>query len=41
MLAAHMDEVAAIVRYVTSEGMVKFQPLGGWIKHWLINAGRS
>ncbi len=25
MLAAHMDEVGAIVRYVTPEGMVKFQ----------------
>jgi len=29
MLAAHMDEVGAIVRYVTPEGMVKFQVLGG------------
>src|SRR4029077_18105933 len=27
MLAAHMDEVAAIVRYVTSGGIVKLQPL--------------
>src|SRR5215468_8601690 len=31
MLAAHMDEVGAIVRYVTPEGMVKFQPVGGWL----------
>lgn len=31
MLAAHMDEVGAIVRYITPEGMVKFQLLGGWL----------
>ena len=31
MLAAHMDEVGAIVRYLTPEGMVKFQLLGGWL----------
>ena len=31
MLAAHMDEVGAIVRYVMPEGMVKFQLLGGWL----------
>jgi len=31
MLAAHMDEVGAMVRYITPEGMVKFQPLGGWL----------
>jgi len=31
MLAAHMDEVGAMVRYVTPEGMVKFQLLGGWL----------
>ena len=31
MLAAHMDEVGAMVRYVTAEGMVKFQILGGML----------
>jgi putative aminopeptidase FrvX len=31
MLAAHMDEVGAMVRYITPEGMVKFQLLGGWL----------
>jgi endoglucanase len=31
MLAAHMDEVGAMVRFVTPEGMVKFQLLGGWL----------
>jgi putative aminopeptidase FrvX len=37
MLAAHMDEVAAIVRYLTPEGMVKFQPLGGWLDQALVD----
>jgi putative aminopeptidase FrvX len=37
MLAAHMDEVAAITRYVTPEGMVKFQPLGGWLDQALVD----
>ena len=31
MLAAHMDEVGGMVRYITPEGMVKFQLLGGWL----------
>ncbi|MBI4234032.1 MAG: M42 family metallopeptidase [Chloroflexi bacterium] len=37
MLAAHMDEVGLLVKYVTQEGFVKFQPLGGWLDHALIN----
>jgi len=37
MLAAHMDEVAAMVRYVTPEGMVKFQVLGGWLDQALVD----
>lgn len=37
MLAAHMDEVAAIVRYVTPEGMVKFQLVGGWLDQALVD----
>ena len=37
MLAAHMDEVGAMVRYITPEGMVKFQPLGGWLDQALID----
>ena len=36
MLAAHMDEVGAMVKYVTPEGMVKFQTLGGWLDQALI-----
>jgi putative aminopeptidase FrvX len=37
MLAAHMDEVGAVVRYVTPEGMVKFQMLGGWLDQALVD----
>ena len=29
MLAAHLDEVGGMVRYITPEGMVKFRLLGG------------
>jgi len=36
MIAAHMDEVGFIVRYVTSDGFVKFHPLGGWWPHVLM-----
>jgi putative aminopeptidase FrvX len=31
MLAAHMDEVGAVVRYITPQGMLKIQLLGGWL----------
>lgn len=37
MMAAHMDEVGLIVKYLTPEGYVKFQPLGGWLDQALIN----
>ena len=37
MLAAHMDEVAAVVKFVTPEGMVKFQPIGGWLDQALVD----
>lgn len=37
MLAAHMDEVGAMVRYVTVEGHVKFQLLGGWLDQALVD----
>jgi endoglucanase len=30
MLAGHMDEIGFMVRLITKEGFVKFQPLGGW-----------
>ena len=37
MMAAHMDEVGLMVKYVTTEGYVKFQTLGGWLDQALIN----
>ena len=37
MMAAHMDEVGLMVRFVTPEGYVKFQALGGWLDQALIN----
>lgn len=37
MLAAHMDELGLMVRRVTPEGYLKFQPLGGWLDQALIN----
>ena len=30
MLAGHMDEVGFMVKSITKEGFLKFQPLGGW-----------
>jgi putative aminopeptidase FrvX len=30
MLAGHMDEIGFMVSFITKEGFVKFQPLGGW-----------
>jgi len=37
MLAAHMDEVGLIVKYITEQGYVKFETLGGWLDQALIN----
>lgn len=37
MLAAHMDEVGAMVRYITPDGMVKFQLVGGWLDQALVD----
>jgi endoglucanase len=33
MLAAHMDEVGFIVKQITSEGYIRFLPVGGWWGH--------
>jgi len=37
MVDAHMDEVGLMVRYITEDGFVKFQTLGGWLDQALIN----
>ena len=37
MLAGHMDELGLMVRFITSEGYVKFQTIGGWLDQSLIN----
>lgn len=37
MLSAHMDEVGLMVKYITDDGYIKFQTLGGWIDQALIN----
>ena len=37
MLSAHMDELGMIVKRVTPEGFIKFQTLGGWLDHGIIN----
>ncbi|MGH7419683.1 MAG: M42 family metallopeptidase, partial [Candidatus Rokuibacteriota bacterium] len=37
MLAAHMDELGMLVKYITPEGYVKFQTLGGWLDLGLIS----
>ena len=36
MLSAHMDEVGLLVRYVTPDGFIKFQTLGGWLDQAII-----
>ena len=30
MLVGHMDEIGFMVRHITKDGFIKFQPLGGW-----------
>lgn len=37
MMAAHMDELGMLVKYITPEGYVRFQTLGGWLDQGLIN----
>jgi putative aminopeptidase FrvX len=37
MLAAHMDELGLLVRRITAEGYLKFQPLGGWLDQAIVN----
>jgi endoglucanase len=37
VMAAHMDELGMIVKYITPEGYVRFQTVGGWLDQGLIN----
>jgi endoglucanase len=37
MMAAHMDELGMLVKYITAEGYIRFQTLGGWLDQGLIN----
>lgn len=37
MMAAHMDEVGMMVKYITDDGFVKFQTLGGILDLALVN----
>ena len=37
MVAAHMDEVGLMVKYITEDGYLKFQTIGGWLDQALIN----
>ena len=37
MVTADMDELGLMVRRLTDEGFIKFQPLGGWLDQALIN----
>jgi endoglucanase len=30
MIASHMDEIGFMVQYVTTDGFIKFVPIGGW-----------
>ncbi|WP_376791211.1 M42 family metallopeptidase [Thermoflexus sp.] len=36
MLAAHMDEIGFMVKYITQEGFIRFTPLGGWFDQVLL-----
>lgn len=36
LVAGHMDEVAFMVTNITNNGMIRFQPLGGWSNHVLL-----
>lgn len=37
MLAAHMDELGLMVKYIDADGYLKILPLGGWLDQSIIN----
>ena len=37
MIAAHMDEIGLMVKYVDDEGFVRFAKVGGWFDQTLVN----
>ncbi len=36
MLAAHMDEIGAMVKYVDEQGFLRFVPIGGWFDQTIL-----
>jgi endoglucanase len=36
MIAGHMDEIGFFVKQITSEGFIKFSPVGGWWPHVIL-----
>lgn len=36
MIAAHMDEIGFLVKYISDEGFIRFIPLGGWFDQVLL-----
>lgn len=47
MLAAHMDELGLMVKYISEDGFIKFLPIGGWFdqalvdKRWVVHTDKG
>lgn len=37
MLAAHMDEIGLMVKYIDEKGFIYFTTIGGWFDQTLLN----